>query len=370
MYMVPSNTLFAKVGLDLAGPFPVTQKGNKHLMNIICWFTKYVIAVPVPDTKAITLARAFLTNCYLKFGGCTELITDNATAFTSEFFRDFCSMLYINKSYATPHWSQGNAVTERSFRTFHNIISKYISKDQPDFDELIDAASFCYNTSIHTSTGETPFFLMFGRDPIFCIDQIIDPSISNSMISNDISEFKQKLVTSIRTAWEAAAEANKHAQLKAKEQYDKLLRNPTITVGDRVLLRNYAGKVGTSKKFHMPWKGIFRAVKIEGPHVTITSCNSPSAAPRVVHINQLKKCFEELPPACTSPKLSPEEEKCLYEAGLGGNETQDFTNNNEIEKVRNTVEREKSPELEEIPPQKQKRYNLRVNPKPRRLSIE
>nr|CAD2206592.1 unnamed protein product [Meloidogyne enterolobii] len=211
---------------------------------------------------------------------------------------------------------------------------------------------------------------MFGRDPIFCIDQIIDPSISNSMISNDISEFKQKLVTSIRTAWEAAAEANKHAQLKAKEQYDKLLRNPTITVGDRVLLRNYAGKVGTSKKFHMPWKGIFRAVKIEGPHVTITSCNSPSAAPRVVHINQLKKCFEELPPACTSPKLSPEEEKCLYEAGLGGNETQDFTNNNEIEKVRNTVEREKSPELEEIPPQKQKRYNLRVNPKPRRLSIE
>uniref|UniRef100_A0A914I313 RNA-directed DNA polymerase n=1 Tax=Globodera rostochiensis TaxID=31243 RepID=A0A914I313_GLORO len=177
MMMVPANTLFAKVGLDLAGPFPMTQKGNKHILNIVCWFTKYVISVPVPDTKARTIAQAFLNHCYLKFGGCTELITDNATAFTSDFFREFCSMLYIDKKYACPHWSQGNASTERTFRTFHNILAKYISRNQPDFDEFLDAACFCYNTSVHASTGESPFFLMFARDPVFCVDQIIDPKV-------------------------------------------------------------------------------------------------------------------------------------------------------------------------------------------------
>ncbi|KAL3089566.1 hypothetical protein niasHS_006950 [Heterodera schachtii] len=106
-------------------------------MNVVCWFTKFVISVPVPDAKSTTLVNAFLTNCYLKFGGCTKLITDNATAFTSEFFREFCAMLYISKRYAIPHWSQGK-----------------------DFDEHLEAATFCYNTAVHQSTGETPFFLM------------------------------------------------------------------------------------------------------------------------------------------------------------------------------------------------------------------
>ena len=113
MLSVPANTLFAKIGLDLAGPFPITEKGNRHILNIICWFTKYVISVPLPDAKATTIAHALLTNCYLKFGGCTELISDNATAFTSEFFRSFCSKLSIRKINAIPYWSQGNSVTER-----------------------------------------------------------------------------------------------------------------------------------------------------------------------------------------------------------------------------------------------------------------
>jgi len=63
--------------------------------------------------------------------------------------------------------------------------------------------------------------------------------------------------------------------LKSKTYYDRLIRNPTVTIGDRVLLRNYAGKIGSSKKFHLPWKGVFRVIEINGVHVNILSCNSP-----------------------------------------------------------------------------------------------
>lgn len=311
MMIVPSNTLFSRVGLDLAGPFPTTKKGNKHILNIVCWFTKYIVSIPIPDAKANTIAKALFNNCYLKYGGFTELITDNATAFTSELFKEFCSMLYINKRYATPHWSQGNAATERTFRTFHNMLAKYITEEEPDYDEYLDAVCFCYNTSVHTSTNETPFFLMFGRDPIFCVDQIIDPNIRECSISSDRDEFKQKLVKCLRNAWECAAETHTESQLKFKEQYDKKVRQPEIQVGDRVLLRNYAGKPNTSKKFHLPWKGIYRVVKLENVHATIVSCVSPQAKPKQVHINQIKKCFESLGPPCTIPepeKQTPDEE--------------------------------------------------------------
>jgi len=280
MQLVPSNTLFAKVGLDLAGPFPLTAQGNKYILNIICWFTKYVVSVAIPDAKARTIAREFLKNCYLKFGGCTELISDNATAFNSEFFKEFCALLYINKTYATPYWSQGNAITERSFRTFNNILAKYVTKETPDFDEFLEFASFCYNTSCHTSTGESPFFLVFGRDPIFCIDQILDSRVHNHIAVSEDDEFKVKLVTTLKEAWRITAEANREAQEKMKTQYDKLQRKLEVKVGDRVLLRNYTGQKGTSKKLHLPWRGIYRVIEIEGVHVTITSCVSPQTNPK------------------------------------------------------------------------------------------
>jgi hypothetical protein len=313
MQMPPANTLFAKVALDLAGPFPTSSQGNKHLLNMICCFTKYVISVPIPDAKATTIARAFLNHCYLRFGGCTSLLTDNATAFTSDFFRNFCSFLYIDKCYAIPHWSQGNAIVERSFRTFHNIIAKYISKDEPNFDEHLNAANFCYNTSIHSSTNETPFFLVFGRDPIFSIDQILDPKASEPTPLTSENDFKQRLVKSLRLAWESAAAINKESQIAAKAHYDKLTRKLDIQVGDRVLLRNYAGKVGTSRKFHLPWKGVFRVIEINGVLITILSCSAPQTNPRIVHINQLKKCFESLGPPCTTRQIPPEEKLALDE---------------------------------------------------------
>nr|CAD2191876.1 unnamed protein product [Meloidogyne enterolobii] len=304
MRSVPANTLFARIGLDLAGPLPLTESGNKHILNIICWFSKYVIAVPVPNTKSQTIAHALFKNVYLKFGGCTELITDNATTFTSEFFRSFCSLLYINKTYSTPYYSQGNSVTERSFRTFHNILAKYINPKEPNFDEFLDAAAFCYNTSIHETTKETPFFLVFGRDPIFSIDQILDSTIYMPLPENDLSEFKTKLILSLRKAWNLAAEATKQAQQKSKTQYDKKSRSQIIAIGDRVLLRNYTGKIGTSQKFHLPWKGLFRVIESDGIHATILSCSAPQSKPHKVHLNQIKKFIG---PEITTPALTTNE---------------------------------------------------------------
>ena len=256
MLSVPCNTIFAKVGLDLAGPFPITTNGNKYILNIICWFSKFIISAPLPDAKGITIAKAFLSHCVFKFGACTELITDNATAFTSEFFRQLCTLLSINKIYSIPHWSQGNSVTERTFRTYHNILAKYITPDNQNFDEFLDCVTFSYNTCIHNTTNESPYFLMFGRDPLLSIDPILNPSEPPTY--SEESDFKQRLVKTLRMAWEAAANCSAKAQEKSKLIYDKKKRPPTIQVGDRVLLRNYAGKPGSAKKHQNPWKGIYR----------------------------------------------------------------------------------------------------------------
>lgn len=313
MSSVPANTIFAKVGLDITGPVPMSEKGNKYILNAICWFSKFVISIPIPDTKSLTVARAIVQNVYLKFGGCTHMVTDNGTTFSSEFFRSFCKLLYINKSYSTPHYSQGNAATERTFRTFHAILSKYLDPRDPNFEDTLDCATFAYNTSIHETTRESPFFLMYGRDPIFNIEHLLDPALQIPLSFSDM-EFKGKLIICLRAAWQAAAEATQIAQQKMKQQYDKLCRPINIEIGDKVLLKNYIIQPGTARKWQSPWRGIFRVIGKEPLHLTIVSCASPQSKPFRVHINQVKKLVGPTTPACTTPRITEEERHALEQA--------------------------------------------------------
>jgi hypothetical protein len=324
MRSVPVNTVFAKLGLDLTGPLPQSEKGNKYILNVICWFSKYVISIPVPDTKSITVARALLQNVYLKFGGCTHLVSDNATTFTSDFFRTFCRLMYVNKTYSTPYHSEGNGITERTFRTFHSMLRKYLDQNDHNFEDMLDCATFAYNTCTHESTKESPYFLLFGRDPIFNIEHMLDPRIRLNYSTPDL-EFKGKLVLCLRDAWYAAASAIDEAHRKMKRAYDKKTRPIDIAVGDKVLLRNYVIVPGSAKKWQSPWRGIFRVINIDDIHVTIVSCACPQKNPFRVHINQIKLFHEPIGPACTSTQLSEEEEKALREAlavelpGMPGN---------------------------------------------------
>ncbi|KHJ92750.1 integrase core domain protein [Oesophagostomum dentatum] len=149
---VHSEAVFAKVGLDLCGPLRPTERGNKYILNIVCWFTRYVISMPLPDARANTIAHALFTECVLKYGTMSELISDQASSFTSHFYQEFCNLLHIQQKFATPYHSMGNGATERTFSTFQMMLSKFINTKQEDWDLFIPCVTFCYNTTINEAT--------------------------------------------------------------------------------------------------------------------------------------------------------------------------------------------------------------------------
>jgi hypothetical protein len=193
------------------------------------------------------------------------------------------------------------------------MLRKYLDADDHNFEDMLDCATFAYNTSTHESTKESPYFLLFGRDPIFNIEHMLDPRIRLNYSTPDL-EFKGKLVVCLRNAWYSAASAIEEAHKKMKRAYDKKTRPVEIAVGDKVLLRNYVIVPGSAKKWQSPWRGIFRVIDVDDIHVTIVSCASPQKNPFRVHINQVKLFYEPTGPACTSTQLSEEEEKALREA--------------------------------------------------------
>ncbi|VDN45252.1 unnamed protein product [Gongylonema pulchrum] len=219
----PVNTqVFARIGIDLSGPFVLSATGKKYVLNIICWFSKYLISVPLEDAKAITIADALMQEFILKFGACTEIISDSAAAFTSEFYQEFCWLMNVNNKYATPYCSKGNAITERSFHTIQDVLAKM----------HLPYIACCYNTSIHDTTHETLFFLVFGRDPIFCADVILDPQTREGYAKTDVGMYKAQLIKRLHIAWQQATLWWAHAFLQMKRQYDKKERSHHVKVGD------------------------------------------------------------------------------------------------------------------------------------------
>jgi hypothetical protein len=54
-----------------------------------------------------------------------------------------------------------------------NELSTMIRKDQSDWPKYVESCLFVYRTTLHRALNETPYYLMYGRDPIMPQDLLI-----------------------------------------------------------------------------------------------------------------------------------------------------------------------------------------------------
>ena len=74
---------FQKFHIDLTGPHRRSAGGHVYLLTSICCFTKYLIAVPLRDKSALTVAKALLKNVYLIYGAVELQVHDNGLEFVN-----------------------------------------------------------------------------------------------------------------------------------------------------------------------------------------------------------------------------------------------------------------------------------------------
>lgn len=321
---IKSEFIFHKVFLDLAGPLPETDRGNRYLLATICGFSKYVTLTAIPNCQATTVARTLMNECILKFGAMRELVTDNASYLKGELITELSELLQIDRHLITPYHHEGNGSVERVFRTFNAMLRAYVNASQTDWDLHASACAFAYNTSVHDSTRETPFFLIFGRDPIFNIDLALqNASEGHFPADSEASEYKEALLTSLHAAWHSASAINEKARQNFEQTHAKNfghLQPCEVIPGDTVTLQNVKSRPGLSRKLAMPWVGQFRVIKVQRPHAVIVSKTCPSATPQLVHLNQVKKIFDISGPAGSSPWSIAEENQQLKDNGAAPEE--------------------------------------------------
>jgi hypothetical protein len=70
----------------------------------------------------------------------------------------------INRLRTTAYRPQCDGIVERVNRTLDDIIASYVSKEPTTWSDFLPSATFAYNTAVHSSTGYSPFYLMYGRE--------------------------------------------------------------------------------------------------------------------------------------------------------------------------------------------------------------
>ena len=164
--------------MDLVGPIhPPSSRVNRYVLTVIDMLTGFTIATAIPDKNATTVCKAYRDNVYCVFGGSSRILTDNGTEFKNKEMKAICEELKVKQVLSPAYTPQSNGRLEGWHRFFKACIAKHIRGGDVEWDELVPLAVSAYNFFPCQSTKESPFLLMFGRDPMTPIAQLLEPKL-------------------------------------------------------------------------------------------------------------------------------------------------------------------------------------------------
>ena len=178
----------------------------------------------------------------------------------------------VYKLYTPPYHPASNGRIEGFHAFLKACISKHISP-QLEWDNLVPLACAAYNFIPNEHSQESPFFLMFGRDPVLPLNTLLEPKVR--YMGNDINIISLEMM---KYLYEIAATNLKLAQEKGDPQE---CPPPTkLQPGDTVVIQNH-NKGPSDPKFI----GDFRVVSLKGNQVKIQpAVGGPTEMKHIKHV--------------------------------------------------------------------------------------
>lgn len=149
------------ISIDFVGPLPRSRKGNQHLLVITDYFSKWVMLHPVRKLDSSAMCGVLKEQWFYRNSVPEIIITDNGSTFIAKVFKDLLDQFGITHWLNSRYHSQANPV-ERVNRTINTAIRTYVREDQRLWDTKIAEIELILNTTKHTSTGFTPYFITHG----------------------------------------------------------------------------------------------------------------------------------------------------------------------------------------------------------------
>ena len=235
----PISSFLATRPLEvLAMDFTMLDKsrdGRENVLVLTDVFTKFTLAIATKDQRATTVAKALVRHWFQYFGVPSRLHSDQGRNFESSVVSELCKLYGITKSRTTRYYPQGNAQCERYNRTLHSLLVTLPPEKKANWPEFLPELAYMYNCTPHSSTGFSPFYLMFGRDPHLPIDVVLGLTSDRYESKED---WLQQHTTNLRLASEMARYNLYRAALSRQKTFNSKAKDAPLSIGARVLVRH------------------------------------------------------------------------------------------------------------------------------------
>ena len=283
---------FHRMGVDVL-QLPLTESGNQYAIVFLDYLTKWAEVFPVANQSAVTIAQLLVEEIFCRHGAPQELLSDRGANFLSEIVLEVCKLLNIKKVNTSGYHPQTDGLVERFNCTLSHMIAKCAQKNGSNWDKHLPFLLFAYRATIQESTRESPFYLLYGRDPRLPTDSVLNYVKSPYVV--DVDDYKTAMTIALSEAWKTAQENIKSAQEKQKRNYDRHSKESHYEVGDRVMVYMPNAVRGKAWKLARPFYGPYRVMATTPTNLEVKPVDKPEAEAIFVSLDRIRPCYPELP---------------------------------------------------------------------------
>lgn len=178
-----------RVATDIMGPLPETDNGNKYILVISDYFTKWTDAYPLRNIEALIVAEVITEQFIAKWGVPEIIHSDQGRQYDNRLFKDLCDLLgtCIRKTPTTAFHPKSDGMVERFNKTLATMLTAYVSDHQHDWNIHLPYVLMAYRSAVHETTGYIPNMIMLGREVSTPLDLMYE--LPSDMKPNNVHDY-------------------------------------------------------------------------------------------------------------------------------------------------------------------------------------
>uniref|UniRef100_A0A8C5PIZ8 Integrase catalytic domain-containing protein n=1 Tax=Leptobrachium leishanense TaxID=445787 RepID=A0A8C5PIZ8_9ANUR len=274
---------FERIAMDLVGPLPKSARGHQYILVIMDYATRYPEAIPLRQTSAKNIAKELL-QVFSRVGIPKDLLTDQGTPFMSRVTKELCKLFKVTHLRTSVYHPQTDGLVERFNKTLKSMLKKVVDKDGKNWDYLLSHLMFAIREVPQSSTGYSPFELLYGRHPRGLLDIAKETWEGEKTPHKSIIEHISQMQDRITVVMPIVKEHLAQSQAAQQRIYNRDARVCIFSPGDRVLVL-----VPTvESKFLAKWQGPFEVIERVGEVNYKIHQPGKRKPEQIYHVNLLK----------------------------------------------------------------------------------
>ncbi|KAE8914520.1 hypothetical protein PF007_g9239 [Phytophthora fragariae] len=111
-------------------------------------------------------------------------------------------------------------LVERFDGTLIEMLRMHVDEAQTDWDVYLPKVMFVYRTVYSEALGDSPFFSLYGRDPVLTLD-VVFINLGKRWKSNEVAQYRRELYRSMKDSRHLV----ERRLIKAQDRHEQRLRD-------------------------------------------------------------------------------------------------------------------------------------------------